>query len=251
MTAPEKVVIGNATLYLGDCMDILPTLGNVDAVITDPPYSQRTHDKARTNKKETARSNYTQGTSRFIDFAHLSDNEFVAMARQCLALSIRWVVMTCDHRHAALTFDWQEHIRLGAWVKVGPMPQISGDRPGSGHESVLILHNPGRPRWNRGGGAAIWIEPPCKSGTDVATQKPVALIKRFVSDFTDIGETILDPYVGSGTVGVAAWSLGRKFIGIEREMRHFDIACERIRRAQAQSQMFEPERAKQTQEVLL
>lgn len=235
MTRTE--VIGNATLYLGDCREILPTLPKVDAVITDPPYSERTHSKARTNKKETARSNYKQGASRFIDFAFLPDEEFVSMARQCLELARRWVVMTCDHRHAALTFDWPEHIRLGAWVKVGPMPQISGDRPGSGHESVLILHNPGRPRWNRGGGAGVWILPPVKSGTDVATQKPVALIERFVSDFTDTGEVVLDPFAGSGTTGVACANLGRGFIGIEREPRHFDIACRRIKDAQRQGRL--------------
>lgn len=235
----HKEVIGNAELWLGDCRDILPTLPKVDAVITDPPYSERTHAKARTNKKETARSTYSQGASRFIDFPFLPDADFVVMARACLALANRWVVMTCDHRHAALTFDWSEHVRLGAWVKVGPMPQISGDRPGSGHESVLILHNDGTKRWNRGGGAGIWILPPVKTGTDVATQKPVALLERFVSDFTDEGETVLDPFTGSGTTGVACASLGRRFIGIEREPRHFDVACRRIEDAQRQSRMFE------------
>lgn len=233
----DPVVIGNATLYLGDCREILPGLGKVDAVITDPPYGERTHSKARTNKKETARSTYKQGASRFIDFDFLPDDEFVAMARQCLALANRWVVMTCDHRHAALTFDWPEHIRLGAWVKVGPMPQISGDRPGSGHESVLILHNAGRPRWNRGGGSGVWILPPVKCGTDVATQKPVALIERFVSDFTDEGETVLDPFAGSGTTGIACANLGRAFVGVEREPRHFDIACRRIEDAQRQGRL--------------
>lgn len=230
--------IGNAKIYLGDYREILPALGEVDVVITDPPYSERTHSKARTNKKETARSRYKQGASRFIDFDYLPDEEFQTMARQCLGIAKRWVVMTCDHRHAALTFDWPEHIRLGAWVKVGPMPQISGDRPGSGHESVLIMHNPGRPHWNRGGGAGVWILPPVKSGTDVATQKPVALIERFVSDFTDDGETVLDPFTGSGTTGIACANLGRSFIGIEREPRHFDVACRRIEDAQRQGRMF-------------
>ncbi len=234
----NPVIIGNATLYLGDCRDILPTLPKVDAVITDPPYGQLTHAKARTNKKETARSMYKQGASRFIDFDFLPDDDFIAMARQCLALARRWVVMTCDHRHAALTFDWPEHIRLGAWVKVGPMPQISGDRPGSGHESVLVMHGPGPKRWNRGGGAGIWILPPVKCGTDVATQKPIALLDRFVSDFTDDGETVMDPFMGSGTTAIACANQGRAFIGIEREPRHFDIACRRIEDAQRQQRMF-------------
>jgi site-specific DNA-methyltransferase (adenine-specific) len=229
--------IGNATLYLGDCREILPTLPKVDAVITDPPYGARTHAKARTNKKETARSTYRQGASRFIDFDHLPDDDFVVIARACIALANRWVVMTCDHRHAAMTFDWPEHVRLGVWVKVGPMPQISGDRPGSGHESVLIMHSPGKMRWSRGGGAGVWILPPVKCGTDVATQKPIALLERFVSDFTDDGETVLDPFAGSGTTGIACANQGRRFIGIEREPRHFDIACRRIEDAQRQGRL--------------
>jgi len=226
--------IGNATLYLGDCRDILQTLPKVDAVITDPPYGKRTHAKARTNKAETARSTYRQGASRFIDFDFMEDGDFEAMARECLLLARRWVVMTCDHRHAALTFDWPEHVRLGAWVKVAPMPSLNGDRPGSGHESVLILHNEGAKRWNRGGGAAIWRLPPMKATTDVATQKPLNLAECFVSDFTDFGEVVLDPFMGSGTTGVACHNQGRSFVGIERELRHFDIACRRIEDAQRQ-----------------
>jgi len=231
-------IIGNATLYLGDCREILPTLPKVDAVITDPPYSERTHSKARTNKKVTSRSPYRQGASRFIDFDYLTDDEFVAVARACLLAASRWVVMTCDHRHAALTFDWAEHVRLGAWVKIGPMPQISGDRPGSGHESVLIMHAPGKMRWTRGSGAGVWILPPVKCGTDVATQKPVALLERFVSDFTDDGEVVLDPFMGSGTTGIACAHQARAFIGVERVPRHFDIACRRIEDAQRQQRMF-------------
>lgn len=229
--------IGNATLYLGDCRDILPILPKVDAVITDPPYGQRTHSKARTNKAETARSTYRQGASRFIDFEYLKDEDFIRMARECLRLTRRWVVMTCDHRHAALTFDWPEHVRLGAWVKVAPMPSLNGDRPGSGHESVLVMHNPGKMRWNRGGGAGIWRLPPMKSTTDVATQKPLNLAEAFVSDFTEPGEVVLDPYMGSGTTAIACANQGRGFIGVELETRHFDIACRRIEDAQRQGRL--------------
>lgn len=229
-------VIGNATLYLGDCRDLLPSL-SADHVITDPPYGARAHSMARTSKRETARSKYRQGASRFIDFQFLPDDDFVDITKLCMGSAKRWTVMTCDHRHAALTFDWPEHIRLGAWVKIAPMPCLSGDRPGSGHESVLILHGSGQKRWNRGGGAAIWRMAPMKSATEVATQKPIALAEAFVSDFTDSGETVLDPFAGSGTVGIACSNLGRKYIGIERAPRHFDVACRRIEDAQRQGRL--------------
>lgn len=248
----EEVTIGDARLILGDCREVLDGIASVSVTITDPPYSARTHSKARTNKAETARSHYKQGASRFIDFASIDDDEFVVLARKLVEITDRWVVMTCDHRHAALTFDWPEHIRLGAWVKVGPMPQISGDRPGSGHESVLVLHRKGRTRWNRGGGAGVWTLPPCKGGTEVATQKPLRLLENFVSDFSEYGETILDPFMGSGTTGIAAIQAGRRFIGIEKEPKHFEAACRRIEQAHAQPRLFDaPEQAQRPEQAVM
>jgi len=82
------------------------------------------------------------------------------------------------------------------------------------------------------------------------TQKPIEVMK-WVIDLCPKAETILDPFMGSGTTGVAAIQLGRKFIGIEREPKYFEIACKRIERAVAQGQLFAPEQAKQVQEALL
>ena len=70
------------------------------------------------------------------------------------------------------------------------------------------------------------------------TQKPVAVMK-WVIDLCPKADTILDPFMGSGTTGVAAVQMGRKFIGIEREPKYFDIACERIEHAQAQATLFD------------
>lgn len=218
------------TIFHADCRDVLPTLERVDHVITDPPYAERTHKGALTNKVEKAPEGYRQGGSVLINFCSLSDDEFLTFTRECLRVASRWVVMTCDHRHAALTFNWPEHIRLGAWVKLGPMPQISGDRPGSGHESVLVLHNKGAKRWNRGGGAGVWTYPVLKDATKVfmPTQKPIELIRAFVSDFTDPGDLILDPFMGSGTTLRAAKDLGRRAIGIELEERWCEVAAKRL-----------------------
>ena len=236
----KRVVIGDAVLLLGNCLEILPHLPKVDAVITDPPYGDRTHKGARTNKIENAPVGYRQGGAELITFAALTDEEFVGVCRALLGVATRWVVMTCDHRHAALTFDWPEHIRLGVWVKIAPMPQITGDRPGSGHESVLILHNVGKKAWNGGGKPAVWtatvIKDPAQSF--VPSQKPLKLIIDIANDFTLRDETILDPFMGSGTTGVACMQLGRKFIGIEIEPKYFDIAVERITNAQRQQRMF-------------
>ena len=81
------------------------------------------------------------------------------------------------------------------------------------------------------------------------TQKPVSLML-WCLEFFPKAQTILDPFMGSGTTGVAAIQLGRKFIGIEREPKYFDIACQRIEQAVAQGQLFAPEQPKQIQEAM-
>ena len=240
----EKVVIGNATLYLGDCMEVLPTLPKVDVVITDPPYSSNAHNMAMTNR----------GVGRgvgLVTFSALTGEEFDAVISACLGAADGWVVATCDYKHAARFYDSKEFVRLGVWVKPNPMPQISADRPGQGFETVLILHS-GRiqKRWNRGGGAGVWTFP-VHTNALVPTQKPIELISSFVADFTQPCQIVLDPFAGSGTTGVACIQLGRRFIGVEKSPEHFDIACRRIEQAQAQAQLFEPEVPKAEQASLL
>jgi site-specific DNA-methyltransferase (adenine-specific) len=84
------------------------------------------------------------------------------------------------------------------------------------------------------------------------TQKPLALMCDLVQTFTDVGEIVLDYTMGSGTTGVAALMHGRKFIGIERDEKYFDIACKRIEQAVAQGQLFVPEEVQQpVQESLI
>jgi len=237
-----KETIGNATLYLGDCLEILPTLDKVDAVITDPPYGENTHKQARTNKGKAGGNYKNSGGGngrgmRLINFPPLDGERFKEMCTSLVEKSKRWVVMTCDHHHAPEVFNEKYFIRLGAWVKSCPTPQISGDRPGQGHEAVLILHREGKKYWNGGGKAAIWRDNP-QNPSEIPTQKPLTMIEKWITQFTDNKEIILDPYMGSGTTGVACMNLGRKFIGIEIEPKYFDIACERIEQAQKQGRLF-------------
>ena len=244
MTFQQKVVIGDATLYQGDCAALLPTLGPVDCVITDPPYSANTHKMAKTNKGAG------HGVS-LLTFASLTGEQFDSVMSCCLAAADGWVIATCDYKHAARWYEAPAFVRLGAWVKPNPMPQISADRPGQGFETVLILHGGKTPKkWNRGGGSGVWTFP-VHGNSEVPTQKPLALIACFVRDFTQPGQVIADPFMGSGTTGVAALQAGRRFVGIERDAGHFAIACKRIEQAYAQGQLFEPERAKQVQAVLV
>jgi hypothetical protein len=118
-------------------------------------------------------------------------------------------------------------IRVGAWVKNNSAPQFTGDRPAQGFEAIAIMHREGeRLRWNGGGSRGVWI-------TDVErnnghpTPKPLSLINDWILKFTDEGETIIDPFMGSGTTLVACAKLGRKAIGIEISEEYYEIAVQR------------------------
>lgn len=206
------------TLHLADCRDVLPKVGRIDVVITDPPYGRTTHAGARSAKSLTRSQ---------IDFRPISAPELVETCQTLCAIAERWVVMTCEWQHAAaLEAADVPLVRLGVWVKPNAAPQFSGDRPGMGWEAVAILHRKGRKRWNGGGHHAVWHCPVERGGHP--TQKPERLVTDWLQKFSNPGETILDPFMGSGTTGVAAVRHGRRFVGVEIEPRYFDIACARI-----------------------
>lgn len=230
--------IGRATLYLGDCRDVLPTLGKVDHVFSDPPFDTHTHAK---HLASVALSD-AWGERQEMGFGCVTAEELAAMCADWVNLARRWVVFTCDWRHA---HSLPGLVRLGVWRKPDAAPQFTGDRPGTGWEPVAICHRQGKKQWNGGGKHGVWT---VGYQTDPAlfkdgnkghpTQKPVPLLKAWTADFTDEGETILDPFMGSGTTGVAAVQMGRDFIGIEREQKYFEIALRRIEDAQRQKDLF-------------
>ncbi len=223
--------IGRARLILGDCRDVLPTLQSVDHVFSDPPYGN-----AETHATHLSSVTLRDGAParQALGFEGITAEELQAHAAAWVALARRWVVFTCEWKHAHAL---PHLVRLGIWRKPDGAPQFTGDRPGTGWEAVAICHRPGKKRWNGGGRHAVW-DVPKGIGDGHPTQKPVRLLSAWVADFTDNGETILDPFMGSGTTGVAAVQMGRDFIGIEREPKYFDIACRRIEEAQRQGDLF-------------
>ena len=222
----NKVVIGEATLYLGDCIDILPTLDKVDAVITDPPYginAARTRNSAKDG----------------------------------------WVDYGCDgwdlKRPSRETFDM--FLQKGKIVIVWggnyftdwlppSMQWLSWDKGQDGFSLADF-----ELAWTNQNKAARRINYPralaLKDVKQHPTQKPLAVMRWCVEQCKPDPQTILDPFMGSGTTGVAAIQLGRSFIGIEREPKYFDIACKRIEQSVAQGKLFAPERTKQVQESFL
>ena len=233
----NPVVIGDATLYLGDCMEILPTLPKVDAVITDPPYDAITHDKHLS----------TAADRQELGFVALTLEQFQDLNDRLVDKAARWVLMTCATSHALALQGRPDFVRMGIWVKPNGAPQFTGDRPGTGWEAVAILHRQGKKRWNGGGHHAVW-SCPIVSGNH-PTEKPLALVARWVEQFTDAGETILDPFMGSGTTGVAAIQMRRAFVGIERDPAHFATACRRIEQAYKQRPLFAAEPVRKPEQM--
>jgi len=243
----DFIKIGSATLYLGDCREILPTLPKVDAVITDPPYGEQdTHAGHLANvilkNGEPARQ--------ALGFDGISQHQMIAMTREWVEKASRWVVFTSEWKFMTALDSAGLLVRFGIWRKPDGAPQFTGDRPGTGWEGIAICHRPGRKRWNGGGKHAFYSWPKGSNNSGHPTNKPIGLFSEFVQDFTEPGETILDPFMGSGTTGVAAIQMGRKFIGIEREPKYFDIACQRIEQAAAQSQLFDQKPCQQVQVAL-
>jgi site-specific DNA-methyltransferase (adenine-specific) len=174
-----------------------------------------------------------------IDFEGISEAQFVEFCANAVAQARRWVVMSCAWQHAALLENTGVPlVRLGIWHKPNGAPQFTGDRPGVGWEAVAILHREGRKRWNGGGRHAVWV---CNvERGEHPTQKPVKLLMDWVTKFTDPGELVLDPFMGSGTTGLACLKLGRRFIGIEKDPKYFRQASRRISDACRQRDMFAP-----------
>jgi len=217
----------SVTLYHGDCREVLASLEDrsVDCVITDPPYTERTHGMAKTNKGKG------HGV-KALDFAHITDGDLTSILAECGRVTRRWVVASLAYQHA-FKFDGEppaglRTLRLGVWVKTNPMPQISADRPGQGWESIAYMHRADeKPSWHGGGKHGNYVLP-VQQGEGHPTVKPLSMVADWVRSFTDHGQTILDPFAGSGTTLRAAIDNGRKAIGVELEERYCEVIAKRL-----------------------
>ena len=251
------VTIGDATLYLGDCLSVLPLIESVDSVICDPPYEAEAHTLQRRVKRgpHSAGIDDRKALNTPLSFEPLSFENREKYGAEIFRLTKRWALVFCQCEAAQLwrkALEPMKYRRTAVWIKPDGMPQYSGDRPGMGYESLVCCHAEGRSKWNGGGRVGVFVHNKNSGGKhEHETQKPESLMRELVSLFTDPEETILDPFMGSGTTGVACAQLGRKFIGIEIEPRYFDIACKRIEAAYAQGRLFDEPQAKPEQHSLL
>ena len=216
MNRIEQLAEG-VTLYLGDCRGILPSLPRVDAVVTDPPYGIGESNKNFASRGKLASADkYEQ--SNWDD-------------RPCDPSVITWLLNNTDEQiiFGGNYFHLPPTSCILVWDKMGPANdfadcELAWTNLPKAVRRIRFLWN-GCMRMERD----IEREHP--------TQKPIEVM-RWCLGFVPNSRTILDPFMGSGTTGVAAVKLGRKFIGIEIEPKYFDIACRRIGEALKQPDMF-------------
>lgn len=204
--------IGNATLYLGDCREILPTLPKVDLVLTDPPYgigADRTRNSRKDGWVDYGCEGWDKKRPEKVCFDLILQQGKHAIVwggnyfTDCLPPTMQWLVWDKGQRDFSLAdaeFAWSSQNKA---ARVFDYARAKAMQDGKEHP----------------------------------TQKPIALMEWCI-DLVKKNDTIADPFMGSGTTGVACANMGKTFYGIEREPKYFDIACRRIEQAYAQQRLF-------------
>lgn len=208
---------GRVTLYLGDCREILPTLKGVDAVVSDPPYGISYDPNCGKHSNESSHGKVIDDDVAF-DPAHLLGFKDVLL----------WGANNFSRRipEGGQWYFWDKVVQNGMKVRIS--------------EAEYAWHKRGtKPRGFRHLWAGAYRASESGEKSQHPTQKPVILMQ-WCMDAAKLadGATVLDPYMGSGTTGVAAVRTGRRFIGIEMDPQHFETAKARIIKELAQGDLF-------------
>ena len=207
---PEKVIIGNAELWYGDCREILPTLPKVDAVVTDPPYGVG------------------------LDYGSFEDTpEYIAstvvpIIEMCISKAKR-VAVTSGNKCA---WSYPKPDDVGVWFN----PAGTGFGKWGFNLAHLILYYGKDPRPRKSASSVTGLHDRSEASLHPCP-KPAPFMRWLVNKASLPDEAVCDPFMGSGTTGEACVSIGRRFIGIEIERKYFDIACRRIEDAQRQQRL--------------
>ena len=220
--------IGDAELHLGDCLEILPTLGKVDAVVTDPPYGigfkYASHDDTPEGYGvwlwsilEEAERHCSEGAPVFVWQAMLNVRRF----------------------HQWFPREWRLFAAAKNFVQIRPTAMQFA------YDPVVVWWSPGKP-WSAGtqsrdfhiANTASVIADTSNIERGHPCPRPLDQVTHVIEQWCRHGSTALDPFMGSGTTGVACAKLGRRFIGIEIDPGYFDIACKRIDDAYRQRDLF-------------
>lgn len=247
----REEIIGDCRLILGDCLEVLPTLDRVSHTISDPPFEAEAHTKQRRELGRGSADGRRDIKDAALPFDAITPEQRAAVCEHAARLTDGWFLAFCQ---AEAIHDWRTAMELAGakwrramvWVKPDGMPQFTGDRPGMGYESIAASWcGKGKSRWNGGGRHGVFVvnkhDPGAGHGgksNEHPTTKPIRIMSELVQLFSAPGEAVLDPFMGSGTTGVACVKLGRRFVGIEQNEAYFDLACRRIEAVSRQADMF-------------
>ncbi len=231
-------VIGGQTLINADCLQIMPKLGAVGHVICDPPYEASLHAaKAHpSNLRKDAGPELKEINFDAID--PIRETVVASASEICKGWFIAFCTVEGVWKWAdAINASRMKYKRACVWIKPDSTPQLNGQGPAQGAECfVTAWAGKGHARWNAGGKRGVYthlVNPSDRSGLH-PTEKPWRLFADLLRDFTNPGETILDPFMGSGTTLVACQKMGRQGIGIEIDEDYWTIACRRVEEASRQ-----------------
>lgn len=251
----RKEVIGDCTLYLGDCLEVMRNLPEVDHVITDPPYEDELHNAIGRIRRKDGREMIQS-----LGFNGVNQSRR-DICKEVVRVSTGWAII---FTLAEGVREWRDFLQeFGAkydtclaWVKPDSTPRMNGQGAARGFEcAVTSWCSGGYRKWNAGGKRGVYTHLTNQRDRDGRhpTEKPIPLMAELLADFTNEGQLILDPFMGSGTTGVACARMGRRFIGIEMNEEYFNVACERIESAYKQGDMFvkSPKKEKNLQDSLL
>jgi site-specific DNA-methyltransferase (adenine-specific) len=253
---PIVLADGRAVIYRGDCRRIFPFyVKGVDHIICDPPYEEDMH-RAKTGTSNSRGVKIYGSQRRIRNDGHASPKPLDFDAIGDLR---HWVTTTCIPKGWFIAFctpegvaAWRDAIEAAGmrykrachFVKPDAAPQFNGQGPAMGAEMfVTAWGGSGYSRWNGGGSRNVFTHPvnPSDRHGLHPTEKPLALMREIIEKFTNPGDLICDPCMGTGATGVAALRLGRRFIGIERQRKYFDAAAARLAEAGKQTDLFLPE----------
>ena len=236
----EPVIIGSATLYLGDCRDILPTLGKVDAVVTDPPYLVSKGGFASNLQLDGGFGGWMKdyGNGGDIVLCDLNFSDWMTVVFNALGDQAHAYFMTNGRNLSAMQAAGEDagfrlHTVL-VWDKRAALPNKYYQNV---TEFGLFMFK-GKAKTINNPGSKNLVSIFQRDESEHPTEKPVELMRYWIGNSSAPDDMILDPFMGSGTTGVAAVQMNRHFIGIEREPKYFDIACKRIEDAQKQGDLF-------------
>lgn len=226
--------IGNCTLYLGDCREILPLLARVDLVLTDPPYGIDIAKAATVGATGRNNGRHKLG-ARFVTEYAVSDWDKKGLSAEQWAVisqvAPHWIVWGGNHLADVLgksagVLAWDKKCQNG-WDDTFSEIEFAWT-------NVMTRAKCFRHLW----AGAIRASEQGANVRQHPTQKPIALMEWCLDLAPKTTLTVSDPFLGSGTTGVACANMGKTFYGIEREPKYFDIACKRIEQAYAQQRLF-------------